>query len=351
MIIEIIIFLILIFIVFLWVTKKTSTKPFVDSKGEKVKDSVADEVYLKLGGVKQWVLLRGRNINNPILIFLHGGPGISEHGLFRYYNKELENDFIVVGWDQRGCGKSYSKSISPQSMKIDTFVSDLHELVQYLKKRFGKDKVYLLGKSWGSMLGTIYASRYPDDVAAYIGTGQVADPRESERLGYEFTLEEAESRNNKKALAELENIKFPPGSNIKDVGVERKWLTKFGGSVYGKTGYLMSWVPKTLSVDEYAWPDLMKFLLVENMASKMMWPEIFNTNLFKQVSKLEVPVYFLLGRHDHQVSSKLAAEYFEVLDAPKKELIWFEYSAHNPPFEEAEKFNDVVKNIVKNRGQ
>ena len=318
----------------------------MNNKKGPVKNSIADEVYLKLGGVKQWVLLRGSNINNPILIFLHGGPGISEHGLFRYYNKELEDNFIVAGWDQRGCGKSYNRSIPPESLKIDTFISDLHQLIQYLKKRFGKNKVYLLGKSWGSILGTMYASRYPEDVTAYIGVGQVANVKESEKLGYEFTLQEAKKRNDKKALYELKKIESPPGSTIKDVGIERKWVTKFGGSVYGRTDYLMHWVPKILSVDEYSWIDLIRFMLGHKMSFKLLWPEIFNTNLFEQVPNLKVPVYFLLGRHDHQTSSKLASEYFEKLEAPKKELIWFENSGHNPPFEEPEKFNYIVKNIL-----
>ncbi|MCK4265229.1 alpha/beta hydrolase [Candidatus Babeliales bacterium] len=339
---KIVIIIFIFILVIFWISRNTSTSPFLDNEGKMIKNSIAEEIYLSLGGVEQWVLLRGSNVNNPIFIFLHGGPGISEHALFRYYNNDLENYFLTVGWDQRGCGKSYNKNIPPESMNIDTFVSDLHELIQYLKKRFKRDKVYLLGKSWGSILGTFYAHKYPEDLIAYIGTGQVANVKDSERLSYEFALVEAKKRNNKKALSELSKIKFPPGKDIKDVKIERKWLTKFGGSAYGRDGYIMHWAPKMLSIKEYSWQDIIRFVLGSKISLKFLWSEIFNVNLFEQVLKLNVPVYFLLGRHDHQVSSKLAAEYLEKLNAPKKELIWFDCSGHHPPFEEPERFNEIL---------
>ncbi len=294
--------------------------------------SVAEQRYLSIDGIDQWVWLYGENIKNPILIFLHGGPGISLHGAFRYFHGNLEKHFIVVGWDQRGTGKSQSNSLSPESMNIKTFVADLHELVQYLKSRFGQNKVYLLGESWGSLLGITYANQYPDNVFAFIGTGQLSNMQESERLGYEFMLEQATKTSNHEALAQLRQVKQPPYSAIDDVAVLRKWLMLLGGCLYKQTSYepLLT----QLAQNKEALPDF------SGVAASLpaLHQELFHTNLFIQMPKFKVSVYFLEGRHDHQVSSVLAEKYFQLLTAPKKTLVWFEKSGHNPMFEEPEKF-------------
>lgn len=319
---------------------RTSTPPFRDSEGQVLKDSLAEATYLTLGGLKQWVLLRGKSIHNPILIFLHGGPGISVQGLLRYYNSELENHFLVVGWDQRGTGKSYSPRIDPKTMNIPQFISDLHELIQYLKDRFQQDKVYLMGESWGSLLGALYAYKYPQDILSYVGVGQVSDVKKSEKLSYEFALTQAKKLNHTKAIRELNSI-TSPGKCYKDVKKQRKWLVKFGGMHYGKTS-LSYLLPKLLSRDEYALPDIIRLVLGSHMSLSSLWPQVFATNLFLQVPKLKVPAYFLLGRHDKSVSTTLAAEYFDFLEAPYKKLIYFEESGHNPFIETPQQFNEAV---------
>lgn len=347
MIINILIIFVIIFVLvtfILLITKKTYTSPFVDKSGNIIKNSVAEQLYLTLGGIKQWVLLRGRNVNNPILIFLHGGPGVSLQTLFRYFHHDLENHFIVVGWDQRGAGKSYDKSIPKESFKVENFVEDLHELIQYLKKRFKQDKVYILGESWGSLLGTTYAQKYPEDIIAYIGTGQISNTQESEKLGYEFMLAEAKKQNNQKALKQLSKITQPPFSKLEDIKILRKWLMKFGGCLYKQKSYF-PWFLKMLKVNEYSWTDLIKFFFGHSMSLKSLHEELFNTNFFISVPELKVPVYFLLGKYDQQVSSKLAKKYFEFLKTPKKELLWFEKSGHNPMFEEPEYFQNAILTI------
>ena len=148
------------------------TPPFCDEAGNILPASVALMEYVELGGLKQWICVRGESVDKPLLLILHGGPGDAEVIPFRWYNAGVEKDFIVVHWDQRGAGKSFSPSIPKDSMTIEQILSDAHELVDYLKKSFGKEKIYLLGHSWGSMLGALLASRYPEDFVAYIGMGQ-----------------------------------------------------------------------------------------------------------------------------------------------------------------------------------
>ena len=135
-----------------------------------------------IGGIPKVLWFRGVSRSDPALILLHGGPGTSESALFRHYNSALERHFLVVYWEQRGTGRSFNSSISPQTMTIAQFVRDLDEVVELVRRRFGKDKVVLLAHSWGTVLGTIYAARYPEKVSVYVGIAQVANAPQGHRL-------------------------------------------------------------------------------------------------------------------------------------------------------------------------
>src|SRR5260370_20120213 len=149
--------------------------PFLGPRGEPVPGSIAEITYLRLGGVDQWVMIRGESLANPPLILLHGGPGFSEMRLFRHFNAPLEKSFTVVNWDQRGAGKSFDRKIPRSSMTVEQFIADLDELVEAVRKRLRTGKVAIFGHSWGSALGVLYAARFPEKVAAYVGSGQIGD--------------------------------------------------------------------------------------------------------------------------------------------------------------------------------
>src|ERR1041385_5391682 len=162
------------------------TPPFRDARGEILPDSVAEVRYLKLGGLDQWVMIRGENVTNPPLILLHGGPGLSETAFFRHYNALLEKSFSVVYWDQRGAGRSFDRTIPRRSMTVERFIADLDELVDAVCKRLGKSKVTIFGHSWGSALGVLYAARFPGKVSAYAGSGQIGDWAAGESASYAY---------------------------------------------------------------------------------------------------------------------------------------------------------------------
>ena len=190
------------------------TRPFRGPKGEIVPGSISEVNYLHLGGLDQWVTIRGESLTNPPLILLHGEPGFSETRLFRHFNAPLEKTFTIVYWDQRGSGKSFDSRIPRSSMTVEQFIADLDELVEAVCKRVGKKKIAIFGHSWGSALGVLYAARFPEKVAAYVGSRQIGDWPASESSSYAFVLAEAQRLSNRKALKTLRAIGHPtpPGA-------------------------------------------------------------------------------------------------------------------------------------------
>lgn len=317
------------------------TAPFTDAEGRIIPGSIAVMETLTIGGVPQNVWLRGVSRSNPLLILLHGGPGASESALFRHFNSALEQHFLVVYWEQRGSGRSYHADIPPESMNIDRFVSDLDELMELVKRRFNKDKVVLLGHSWGTAIGTLYTVRHPEKVAAYVGVAQIADMRQGDKLSYEFAFFEARQRGNYDALSELEKIGPPPYASVDDRLSIGNWVERFGGVFHGdlSTGKL---ILAALDTDEANLIDLVKFGQGNRFSLELLDKEFSEFHLSGRYRSFEVPMFFLLGRYDRHVSSALAERYFDTIAAPCKRLVWFEQSAHNPPFEESGKFNQVL---------
>lgn len=320
------------------------TAPFRDDRGPQIPGSVAIMTDAVIGGVEQRLWFRGVDAGNPAVILLHGGPGTSEGALFRHFNSDLEHSFLIVYWEQRGAGRSYRASIPPESMTIDQFVHDLDDVVNLVRARFHKRRVVLLGHSWGSAIGLLYAARHPEKVAAFVGVGQVADMREGERLSYEFALREARRRNDRGAIRALEEIGAPPHT-ADEMLTSRKWVERFGGSFHANlsTGKLI-WA--ALQTDEANLIDLIKFGRGNRFSLEHLWEEFRAFDIDDRLIRFETPIVFILGRHDWQVPSVLAARYFERIHAPDKRLVWFEQSAHNPPFEEPERFNRAVADAL-----
>lgn len=320
------------------------TPPFRGPQGEPVPGSIAEIRYLRLGGLDQWVMIRSESAANPILILVHGGPGFPEMRLFRYFNAPLEKCFTVVYWEQRGTGKSFDSKIAKSSMTVEQFIADLDALVDAVRKRFDKDKVAIYGHSWGSALGMLYAARFPDKVSTYVGAAQVGDWPASEVICYDFTLAEAERRGNRKALRELRATGPPPHTGRRVI-VQRKWLTRFVGMVRGMSMWRLSRI--ILGGPEASIFDLTNILRGTLFSTYAMWEEVSALDLTKAAPALQVPVFFFLGRHDHVIAPETSNAYFDMLTAPSKRLVWFEESAHEPPFEEPAKFIAVMKELVR----
>lgn len=314
------------------------------ARGELVGDAIAEVGHRRLGGIDQWVMVRGKSLPNPPLILLHGGPGMSETPLFRYFNAPLEQSFTVVYWDQRGAGKSFSRAIPRSSMTVEQFLSDLDELVDAVRVRVGQAKVVLFGHSWGSALGVLYAARHPDKVAAYVGSGQVGDAAAGESASYAFALAEAQRRRKRRPAEKLRAIGPPPHTG-RQVFVERMTLARLEGAMRPRALWKAAW--PLLAAPESSILDLPGFIRGFGFSLDTLWPEASRLNLIELVPVLQMPAFFFLGRRDHWVPAETSVTYIESLTAPSKRLVWFERSGHEPFVDEPAKFNALMAELVR----
>lgn len=296
-------------------------------------DGISEQGLVPIGGIPQWVSVRGRHKANPLLLFLHGGPGFTASPVSYYYMRDWEEQFTVVQWDQRGAGKTFAAS-DPQKYKdtlsVDRIVADAEELIGYLRQKYGKGRIVLMGHSFGSILGLKLAQRHPDWFFAYVGMGQVTDGLQSEADGFAATLAAARADKNEKALSALQAIApFPdvdhPERNLQNLGTERFWLATYGG-YYWPSGFGANAAIAQLSPD-YSAADLKIRDEAQGFSLQLMWEELGHMNLMN-ATRFKLPVIIFQGRHDRGTSSALVEKWFASIKAPAKRLIWFEDSAH-----------------------
>lgn len=293
---------------------------------------------MELGGARQVVNVRGADRANPVLLFIHGGPGAVEMPIAWSFQRPWEDFFTVVQWDQRGAGRSYPlndpEAIAP-TMTLERYRDDAIQLIEMLRAKYGKRKIFVLGHSWGSAVGLAVAAKRPDLLHAYVGMGQIIDFRENERVGMAWTVEEAHKRGDEAAVREVEALRPYPDSGaftIDQADGWRKWAIRYGAlAAYRPDAnfYLRAprLSPEYSAEDRQAWADGAVFTV------KTLFPRLADLS-FKDVRRLEVPVIMLLGRHDYATPSSITYEWMGDLSAPKKQVIWFEHSAHLPMIEE-----------------
>lgn len=301
-----------------------------------------------LGGLPQKIHVKGDE-TKPVLLFLHGGPGVCNRHTVMSVHADLQKDFLVVAWDQRGSGGSY-KGAGVETLTIDRLVEDAHELVLWLCQEYHKKKVYLLGGSWGSELGTWLSFRYPANIAAYVGFGQVVNGAKNEELSYQFALEAAQKAGDEKSVAVLKQV-GPPVTGVYKGGFEgmmaqRRVMMKYGGYSQSKKkrSYFRSMVIPMIFSFEYSLSDLIGVAKGYKYVLTAMWPAVGATDFPNSCTKFEVPYFIFDGRLDQNTPAALVQDYFDLIEAPRKELVWFEQSGHNPMTDEPQKFKDLLRN-------
>jgi proline iminopeptidase len=306
-------------------------------------NGVEELLEVPIGGTQQWISVRGRDRANPVLLMIHGGPASPEMPSSWFFQNGWEDYFTVVQWDQRGAGKSYLSndpaSVGP-TLSLNRIVDDAAEMAQFLRARYGKQKIFVLGHSWGSIVGVSLAQRHPELLYAYIGTGQLINGQENERIGYAETLRAAEAAGNQTAIDELKAIAPYPEADgslpFAKIGTERKWSVYFGGLTFGRSKYdyyehLFRFSP------EYSEEDVAAIDKGSELSLVPLLPAMGAFD-FSHVSQFHCPVILFLGRHDSTTSSGIAAKWLSQVKAPGKKLVWFENSAHMVMVEEPGKF-------------
>jgi proline iminopeptidase len=298
---------------------------------------------VRIGGIDQWVTIRGNDTRNPVLIVLHGGPGYVEMPLGWWYGRPWEEYFTVVQWDQRGAGKTFllndPKVVAP-TMTRERLIQDTEELVTWVRGQLGKQKVFVWGHSWGSYLGLQLALRHPEWLYAYIATGQVTNSPESERRGWRFAMAAAAAAHNVKAVAELRAIApySTPGKSpsLAAIMVEHRWVDFFGGVMAYRTSQEDESHAGRLSPD-YTDTEARHIYDGNSFSEHYLLADLLSLDLSHETD-LKCPLVLLEGRHDFTVNSDVAHEWFEQVKAPEKHFIWFEHSAHEPTTEEPGRF-------------
>lgn len=328
--------------------RMASTPPITDVAGRVTPGSIASLEAVELNGSRQWLTIRGRSADLPVLLFLAGGPGGSELAMTRRYLSRLEEHFVVVNWDQPGTGKSYG-AVPSEALTPERYVADAHALTLHLRQRFGQERIYLYGESWGSILGVWLVQRYPELYRAFVSTGQMVDPIENDIMGYEFAiallteqgrLEEAEGlrRNGPPPYERGELLRRFMATN----GVLDGYMSAHAhGEGSGHNLFFDS-----MRAPEYGLLDKVNWARGLASTFSTVYPHIYDVDFRTQATQLEVPVYFIVGRWDVNAMTALTEEYFALLEAPHKELIRFEDSAHTPMWDEPQRFVRVMVDTV-----
>jgi proline iminopeptidase len=298
---------------------------------------------VRIGDIDQWVSIRGRDRRNPLLLVINGGPGYVLMPESWWMSRDWEEYFTVVHWDQRGSGKTLlindPAKLAP-TMTLARSVADAEEMVGWLRKEFGKRKVFVLAHSAGTYVGVQLALRHPDWLYAYIGVGQMADMPESERRGWAFAMDAARRSRNAEAIHQLQSIApyFAPGhpNPLKDLYLERKWVGYFGGVMAYRHDNVADSDLVKLSPD-YTREELRHIYDGNEFAERFLLADLVDGD-WSVTRTLGCPLFLFEGRHDYNANSEVAWEWFQKVQAPAKRFVWFENSGHMPMTEEPGKF-------------
>jgi pimeloyl-ACP methyl ester carboxylesterase len=309
---------------------------------------------VELGGQRQWIFIRGEDRNNPVLIFLHGGPGAPLFGISssRTLYSELIKHFTIVHWDQRGAGKSFSRDLPVKSLTFGRLVEDCNELIDYTRDRFNAQKVFVVGHSWGSVIGFKTAYRYPEKIHAFVGVAQIISNHEKLAISYDFVVDAAKNSEDGKRLNTLEAIGPPPFDTLEEIMELNRNISHFGG-VMRKAGLEQSaTMLGFLTSPEYSFSEGLRAMRLKGMEFTIsaLWDEIEDMDIAEEIRSIEIPIYFFEGKFDMANPTVIVEDFYNNLEDRKDiHLVIFEDSAHFPMIEQRKKYQDLLIRIASNK--
>ena len=332
----------LIIIGVLLVLSPGKTQPFLDKNGHVITGSISEKVFVTINGVKQGMFIQGKDSTKPVLLYLHGG--IPDYFLTKKYPTGLEELFTVVWWDQRWAGVSFNPDAANDSITLQQLISDTKEVTNYLRKRFGQNKIYLMGRSGGSCIGINVAAQAPELYHAYIGVGQMSNQFKSEKMAYAYMLKEYKNLGNEQMVRKLESSPVTDSIPYSYLKLRDEAMHSIGiGTTRNMRSIVTGIFIPSLICKDYTLSEKINLWRAKAQAGvHPLWNKIITTDLTEQVPKLDIPVYFFHGTYDYTVSYPLAKEYFMKIKAPLKGFYTFEKSAHSPIFEEPVRMKQIL---------
>jgi pimeloyl-ACP methyl ester carboxylesterase len=309
------------------------------------KNGIDDARYVEVGGIQQWITIRGEDRANPVLLFLHGGPGDATnpwgYAGFRSWLKY----FTVVQWDQRGAGRTLGKngsSLAP-TVTIDRMVQDGVELADYLRKSLGKEKILLVGHSWGSILGVFMVKARPELFYAFVGTGQVADPATTYVVAYDELLKKAKALKEERAIRELQEVGPPPYADGRGYGVQRRWSNLFEGADF----FISSMFGLALTAPGYTLRDINDWLDGQGLSAERLVPQTSALESKALGGDFALPVFVIQGAEDFTTPTSLADAFVNSIHAPRKAFVPLEGGGHFAVFMKSDAFlNELVSRVL-----
>jgi pimeloyl-ACP methyl ester carboxylesterase len=306
---------------------------------------------VQLGGITQWIRVRGADASNPVLLLMQQGPGLPIINDARHLEHllRLEEAFTVIYWDQRGTGLS-SPSLRKNShqfeISVTRMVDDTVTLLELLRDRFG-GKTFVAGFSFGATFAAYAAVQRPELVAALVAAGMDIDVPAAENNAYAFAVDGARQRGKRRAIRQLEAIGPPPHTTIKQVTTRARWVANFGGVATNAnfSSMLRELVLSLIRSPDYSVADVIRTLRGIGASGAALLPQLATTDLVRTMPRLDVPLVMAQGRLDQVAPGEAAQRFHDSLTAPSKQLVWFESSAHTPHLEEPAKFRDLLMNV------
>jgi pimeloyl-ACP methyl ester carboxylesterase len=354
LLLSVILLCLITFLTTLFIISPGKLKPFVDQNGRLLAGSISEKAFIKIGGVEQGMFIRGKDLKNPVLLFVHGGPSFPEYFLVDKYPTGIEDHFTVCYWEQRGGGISYTPDVTLESMTLEQLASDAIEVTNYLCDRFNKEKIYVMAHSGGTAFAIQAVESYPQLFHAYIGIAQITSQAESEKLGYKYMMNQYLANGNSKMVAEFK--KYPILENdslilpfLNSVLRDKAQHDLGIGTMHNmrsiiKDIFLPVWTCKAYTIREKLNIWISKFSFLKKAGLR---GEIIQSDIASKVPRLEIPVYFISGRYDLTVNKDLSKEYLEKIEAPVKGFYTFNESAHSPMFEEPQRLKEIlIKDVL-----
>ena len=323
---------------------------FLDASGTPLQGSISEKIHVTINGVEQGMFIKGKDVSNPVLLYLHGG--MPDYFLTQDYPTGLDEYFTVVWWEQRGSGLSYSSDIPPESVNPDQLVSDTVSVTNYLRSRFAQDKIYLMGHSGGTFIGIQAAAQASELYHAYVAVAQMSNQLESEKLAYAYMLQRYKDEGNAKMVRTLEEAALTDSVPLPDLYLSARdsAMHSLGiGTMHDMKSVVAGLLLRSFQNREHTLSEKIGMWRGKIFSGSRLWNTQLSTDLTRKVTRLQIPVYFFHGVYDYTVSYPLAKSYYDQLDAPMKGFYTFTKSAHSPLFEEPRIMREIMQADVLHR--